>query len=101
VGYQVSGTIGSDVVAGQREVVLNDSYGRPFRVNLSLEVKQFEFSGHSSLDGLIQMLRYTGADKIIAMHGEPEAQQAFSQAASEIGKNVSILASHEKLIDFP
>ncbi|WP_455141050.1 MBL fold metallo-hydrolase [Candidatus Hodarchaeum mangrovi] len=101
VGYQVLGTIGSDVISGQTDLVLIDHLGKPFRVNLSLEVQQFEFSGHSSLEGLIQMVRYTSASKVFAMHGEPESQEKFSSSITNIETDINILSSHEILPQYP
>ena len=59
VGYQVEGTLGADIVSGKRELTLDNGFGQLFEVSLALEVKRFEFSGHATLDGLIQMVRYS------------------------------------------
>jgi predicted metal-dependent RNase len=77
VGYQVDGTLGADISAGVRNVQLDNGFGKVFEVTLSLEVRTFSFSGHTSLDGLIQMVRYTSPAKIYAIHGEPQAQHSF------------------------
>lgn len=101
VGYQVEGTIGSDIVSGRKEFSLDNGFGEFFDVNLQLEVKKFEFSGHSSLEGLIQMARYSSPSYIYAIHGEPESQLAYSQALDTIGQKATILSSNEVFYEFP
>lgn len=101
VGYQVEGTLGSDIVAGKKKITLNNGFGGIFDVTLSLEVKKFEFSGHSSLDGLIQMVRYGSPSIIHAIHGEPEAQQKYSRALEAIGHKATILSTYEVLTEYP
>lgn len=101
VGYQVEGTLGSDIVSGKKDITLDNGFGDFFDVTLALEVKRFEFSGHTSIDGLIQMVRYSSPSKIYALHGEPNAQQAYSRALEAIGQKATILSSHEILHDYP
>ncbi|UCE14145.1 MAG: hypothetical protein JSV04_02950 [Candidatus Heimdallarchaeota archaeon] len=101
VGYQVEGTIGSDIVSGKKELSLDNGFGEFFDVNLQLEVRKFEFSGHASLEGLIQMVRYSSPSYIYAIHGEPEGQLAYSQALDTIGQKATILSSKEVLHEFP
>ncbi|MFX0051013.1 MAG: MBL fold metallo-hydrolase [Candidatus Hodarchaeota archaeon] len=101
VGYQVEGTLGSEILSGQRNLMLDNGYGETFNVNLALEVKNFSFSGHSSLEGLIQMVRYTSPSNIYAIHGEPDAQIRYSQALEEIGVYANIMISSDVLPEFP
>lgn len=101
VGYQVDGTLGSDIVSGARELVLDNGYGKTYDIKLELEVKEFSFSGHTSLDGLIQLVRYTSPSKIYAIHGDPPAQQHYSKALETIGAETAILTAHDLLHDYP
>ncbi|MFX0183902.1 MAG: MBL fold metallo-hydrolase [Candidatus Hodarchaeota archaeon] len=101
VGYQVEGTLGSDILSGQRNVMLDNGYGKIYNVILSLEVKNFPFSGHSSLDGLVQMVRYTSPSNVYAIHGEPEAQLRYSQALEAIGVKANIMVSSDFLPEYP
>ncbi|MFX0171015.1 MAG: MBL fold metallo-hydrolase [Candidatus Hodarchaeota archaeon] len=101
VGYQVEGTLGSEILSGQRNIMLDNGYGEIFNVNLALEVKNFSFSGHSSLDGLVQMVRYTTPANIYAIHGEPDAQIRYSQALEAIGVYANIMVSSDILPEFP
>lgn len=101
VGYQVEGTLGADIVSGEKEITLDNGFGETFNVILALEVKKFGFSGHSSLDGLIQMVRYSSPSLVYSIHGEPEAQQTFSRALEAIGHKATILSSYEALPEYP
>jgi predicted metal-dependent RNase len=101
VGYQVEGTLGSDILSGERKIQLNNGFGEIFDVNLALEIKNFSFSGHSSLDGLIDMVRYSSPSKIYAMHGEPEAQYHYSQMLEKLGINATIMSSYDILPEYP
>ncbi len=101
VGYQVEGTLGADIVSGKKELTLDNGFGRFFDVSLALEVKKFEFSGHTSLDGLIQMVRYSSPSFVYAIHGAPEAQQAYSRALEGFEQDIAILSSKEVLHDYP
>ncbi|NHJ00627.1 MAG: hypothetical protein EAX86_00730 [Candidatus Heimdallarchaeota archaeon] len=101
VGYQVEGTVGHQIVSGDTDLVLDDGFGDVFEVQLNLEIKQFEFSGHASLEGLLEMVRYTHPKKIIALHGEPSAQQTFSESAMDNGYETSILVTREYLPEYP
>ena len=74
---------------------------QPRVVKLALEVKRFEFSGHVSLDGLIQMVRYSSPSLVYAIHGAPEAQQAYSRALEAFDQKVTILSSKEVLHEYP
>ena len=95
VGYQVDGTMGSDIANGQKIVSLDNGFGQVFDVSLDLEIKKFQFSGHSSLDGLVQMVQYSTPQKIYAIHGEPSAQERYADEVRSIGFDVKTLTSHD------
>jgi predicted metal-dependent RNase len=97
VGYQVEGTLGYDIARGERNVSLDNGFGQVFDVTLDLEIKRYEFSGHSSLEGLIQMAQYTTPHKIYAIHGEPAAQQKYADEVNNIGFNVKTMTSYDVL----
>ncbi|MHA1330986.1 MAG: MBL fold metallo-hydrolase [Candidatus Hodarchaeales archaeon] len=101
VGYQVPGTVGADIVSGKTRVKLDDGFGQEFDVDLLMEIKHFEFSGHSTLDGLIQMVRYSSPRKIYAMHGEPESQKQFYTTLKDYGSEATILSTHQILPEYP
>ncbi len=95
VGYQVEGTMGSDIANGQKKVALDNGFGQVFDVSLDLEVKSFEFSGHSTLEGLVQMVQYSSPRKIYAIHGEPSAQERYATEVKNLGFDVKTLTSHD------
>ena len=95
VGYQVEGTLGSDIASGIKNISLDNGFGQVFDVTLDLEVKKYEFSGHSSLEGLIQMAQYTTPQKIYAIHGEPAAQQRYSEELISYGFKANTLTLHD------
>jgi len=97
VGYQVEGTLGSDIASGVRNVSLDNGFGQVFDVTLDLEIKRFEFSGHSSLEGLIQMAQYAAPQKIYAIHGEPVAQQRYADEVQNIGFKAKTMTQHDIL----
>ncbi|MFX0207455.1 MAG: MBL fold metallo-hydrolase [Candidatus Hodarchaeota archaeon] len=101
VGYQVEGTLGSDIISGEKNLTLDNGFGEIYEIHLALEVKKFEFSGHSSLEGLIQMVRYSSPSMVFAIHGEPEAQHMYSHALETIGHRATILSEYKVLPDFP
>ena len=95
VGYQVEGTVGSDIASGQKKLGLENGFGQVFDVSLDLEVKQFEFSGHSTLEGLIHMVQYSAPLKIYAIHGEPSAQKRYADEVRKLGFEVKTLTSFD------
>ncbi|MHA1976117.1 MAG: MBL fold metallo-hydrolase [Candidatus Hodarchaeales archaeon] len=97
VGYQVDGTMGSDIANGQKNVALDNGFGQVFDVSLDLEIKKFQFSGHSSLEGLVQMVQYSTPQQIYAIHGEPSAQERYADEVRSIGYDVKTLTSHDIL----
>ncbi len=101
VGYQVEGTTGSEIIAGKTDLILDNGFGKKFDVPLALEVKRFAFSGHSSLDGLTQLVRYASPSKIYTIHGEPEAQEHFSRTIGSLGYEADILITDDQLPQYP
>ncbi|MHA2344255.1 MAG: MBL fold metallo-hydrolase RNA specificity domain-containing protein, partial [Candidatus Hodarchaeales archaeon] len=97
VGYQVEGTLGSDIASGVRNVSLDNGFGQVFDVTLDLEINRFEFSGHSSLEGLIQMAQYVAPQKIYAIHGEPLAQQRYADEVQNYGFEAKTMTQHDIL----
>ncbi|MFW9856610.1 MAG: MBL fold metallo-hydrolase [Candidatus Thorarchaeota archaeon] len=94
VGYQVEGTVGSDIIAGQRQILLNNGFGGLYNVNLELEVKRFQFSGHASQGGLLEVVKYTNPTKILPIHGEPAAQQRYIEALNSPDKIIPPYSVH-------
>ncbi|MHA1940846.1 MAG: MBL fold metallo-hydrolase [Candidatus Hodarchaeales archaeon] len=97
VGYQVEGTLGSDIVRGEKNVKLDNGFGVITDVTLDLEVKRFHFSGHSSIEGLKKVVLNSNPQKIYGIHGEPFAQEVYAGEMKKLGFDVNILTKHDIL----
>ena len=95
VGYQVEGTVGSDISRGEKELLLDNGFGRIYDVSLELEVQRFRFSGHASLEGLSHLAQYSSPTKIYAVHGDPVAQQRYADELKRIGYEAKVLTRHD------
>lgn len=85
VGYQVNGTVGSDIASGAREIRITDSYQNFHDIKLMLNIERYGFSGHASSAGLIDFVRHANPKNTILVHGSNESQRIFSQKLSNEG----------------
>ncbi|MEG0918922.1 MAG: MBL fold metallo-hydrolase [Anaerovoracaceae bacterium] len=81
VGYQAEGTLGRNIINGQKEVVL---FGEDIHINA--EIHNLEgFSGHADKDGLLDWV--SGFKKkpsqIFLVHGEMIGKEAFAKTLNE------------------
>lgn len=97
VGYQVEGTLGSDIVRGESNLKLDNGFGKISDVTLNLEVKRFHFSGHSSIEGLKNVVKKANPQKIYGIHGEPYAQEVYAGELKKLGFDVKIMTKHDIL----
>ena len=79
----------------RKKLSLDNGFGRVYDVSLELEVQRFHFSGHTSLEGLTQMVQYSTPQKIYAIHGEPIAQNRYADEIKRIGFDTNILTTHD------
>lgn len=88
-GFQVGGTRGALLVAGEREVKIHGAY-----VPVRAQVSHLEsFSGHADANELMAWLRNfrTPPRQTFVVHGEPEASDALRQRiARELGWPVRV-----------
>ncbi len=72
VGYMDPDTPGYRIATAQRgkEIQLTD-FSQPQQVRCAIE--RFHFTAHSMRDGLIDIVRRTTPNRVILIHGEPEA----------------------------
>ena len=77
-GFQVEDTIGRAILDGERKVNLF-SWGKKkgAEVEIKLEVRQFQFSGHAQRNELIKMLNAINSKKIIFVHGLESAAMSL------------------------
>jgi metallo-beta-lactamase family protein len=96
-GFQVAGTRGAKLVAGDRAVKIHGEF-----VPVNAEVSQIEsFSGHADANGLLQWMRAIGHPprQVFVVHGEAAAADALrSRIKDELGWRVDVpehLSRHE------
>ena len=89
LGFQVGGTRGAKLIAGDREVKIFGEY-----VAVKAAVSHVEgFSGHADADELMQWLRsfHEAPRHTFVVHGEPQSSDALrSRIADELGWRVSV-----------
>lgn len=96
VGYQADGTIGRDILNGERVIPIYYFRGRQQRtkqITLTCEIARFEFSGHTSSEGINHIMNTVKPKTIILVHGD--AIEKFSQEFPNA--KVYIPAIQEKL----
>ena len=90
VGYQAPGTLGYNIVKGDKIVKI---FGEEIAVNARIEYIE-GYSGHADQDGLMNFVysfRTKKPKNIFLVHGEPEAQDVLKEKIeSEIGIPVVI-----------
>ena len=90
VGYQAPGTLGYNIVKGDKTVKI---FGEEIAVNARIEYIE-GYSGHADQDGLMNFVysfRTKKPKNIFLVHGEPEAQDVLKEKIeSEIGIPVII-----------
>ncbi|OLS32703.1 MAG: Ribonuclease [Candidatus Heimdallarchaeota archaeon AB_125] len=85
-GYQVDGTTGREIFDGNKNITLRNNYGKSKKVNLKLKVMKFPYSGHSSVDGLKELMVKTKAKDIVLMHGEKRNQDYILDFVKDVAK---------------
>ena len=90
VGYQAPGTLGYNIVNGEKKVKI---FGEEIAVNARIEYIE-GYSGHADQDGLMNFVcsfRTKKPKNIFLVHGEPEAQDVLKEKIeSETGIPVVI-----------
>jgi metallo-beta-lactamase family protein len=88
-GFQVGGSRGARIVAGEPEVKIHGEY-----VPIRAAVSQMEgFSGHADADGLLAWLRtmHTAPRQTFVVHGEPDAADTLRhRIQDELGWRVRV-----------
>lgn len=88
-GFQVGGSRGAKMVAGERQIKLHGQY-----VPVNAEISHLEgFSGHADADGLMAWLRgfKRAPEQVFVVHGEPAASDALrSRIQDELGWRVRV-----------
>ena len=60
------------------------------KTKVKAEYRQYDFSAHSGLDELIELVKKINPQKVILVHGEDSALENFANLVKKIGKEVFI-----------
>jgi predicted metal-dependent RNase len=77
VGYQASDTVGRDILNGIRKFEFTTPWGEGIKFNLQLDIQKFGFSGHSSREGIMELIQKTNPSRTFTIHGSLKAQNEF------------------------
>lgn len=79
VGYQVEGTVGADILAGERKFALKTPWNQIQHIHLEQNrIRQFGFSGHASPQGLVDFVINCDPSSVFGMHGKKSSIQALN-----------------------
>lgn len=84
-GYQAQGTRGREILDGARKVSLSVDWDYEEEVEIKAEVLRFGFSGHTSVEGITNLIEHVKPKQIFLVHGDPKEQ---SEMSSEIENGV-------------
>ncbi|MHA2294918.1 MAG: MBL fold metallo-hydrolase [Candidatus Hodarchaeales archaeon] len=96
VGYQVPDTIGYEILNGKREFQVQTPWKEKFNMNIRLNVQRFHFSGHITQKGLESYLNLVKPEKVIAIHGSPEAIEVYRNRAATYGYGATSIEEEEE-----
>ena len=96
VGYQVEGTIGNEIINGERKFNMETPWGEHYQLHLQNRVKRFGFSGHSGPEGLTDFVLASQPEQVFAIHGAKASMQALDGLLKITG-----LRAHQFDIDSP
>ena len=97
VGYQAVGTLGRQIVNGEKEVRI---FGQKYPVKARV-VQIQGFSAHADRDELLQWLSGLKRPprKLFVVHGEPESAQHFADfIRAKTGWNVTVPAYQDEVL---
>ncbi len=98
VGYQAEGTLGRDIINGNRLLELYDYHENVYHVHLGCRHRHFDFSGHISLSGLEQFVLQANPRLVVPVHGSEESFKVFSETTAEMGYKVRFINPEKPLI---
>jgi hypothetical protein len=82
VGYQAEGTKGREILEGARNVRLSIGWDEEADVEIKARIHKFGFSGHTSADGIQDLINHVKPKQIYLVHGDLEEQREISQKLS-------------------
>jgi hypothetical protein len=97
VGYQVEGTIGHDIINGEKLIEVETPWGKTQKISINNKIERIGFSGHASQEGLKKFVLDSQPKKVFTIHGNLENQTSFSNILKEEGINVGQFALDESV----
>ncbi len=95
-GYCVPGTVGAQVLAGQRQVTIRERDKKDELVDVCMQVSLLSFSAHADAHGIGTLVRQSGARHVVLVHGEALKLDALARRLrQETGVACSAPATHE------
>ncbi|MHA2363862.1 MAG: MBL fold metallo-hydrolase [Candidatus Hodarchaeales archaeon] len=91
VGYQVEGTIGADILAGEREFELESQWHGDYKLKINNNVQHFDFSGHASSEGLLQFILDCEPRQVFGIHGTPQSIHTIDFRLQKLGLRLSLV----------
>jgi len=82
VGYQAEGTLGREVLQGAKSIKLSVDWNKEEDVAIKARVKRFHFSGHTSADGIHELIKSVKPKQIYMIHGDLEEQHDIREKVS-------------------
>lgn len=89
VGYQVEGTVGHDILHGEKRIEYETPWGTPQKFSINNKIERIGFSGHASQEGLKEFVLNSQPDKVFTIHGDLENQRIFGSLLQEENLDVS------------
>lgn len=78
-GYQAEGTTGREIMEGKRTVKLSTSRNKFKDVEIKSRIMRFGFSGHTSSEGIADLIEAVKPKQIYLIHGDPVNQNELKE----------------------
>lgn len=86
VGYQAEGTKGREIMEGARKVKLSMGRNREdVEVEIKAKIIRYGFSGHTTAEGIHDLIKHVKPKQIYLVHGDPEEQ---NEVTNVVGNGV-------------
>ncbi len=101
-GYQVEKTTGRELYDGAEEItIFNDSrYNKPKKIKVRCNIMKFPYSGHSSADGIANLIRKVNAPEVILVHGNEKNQRFLREMIKDFSNPLTLIESKPQVFLF-
>ena len=83
VGYQVEGTIGYEILNGEKNIEYETPWGNTQKIFINNRIERIGLSGHASQEGLKSFVIISDPQKVFTIHGSLENQNIFTELLKE------------------